>query len=556
MKRLVVVSLILASVAVLFSSCNQLNKMKKNVDQVEVTCKPEVATLIGQDVVADVTVTFPAKYFGRKVIGKITPVIVYEGGETAGISKFLQGERVKDNFQVISWRNGGSYTQKVRIPYDPKMDVSTLELRFEGRNQNAVAFVKIADLVAAQGVSTVQNLADVPYTVIMQDNFKRVTTITEDASIHYLVNSANVRPGQLTTEQIKLFEQFIRDNEDKDNVTLGTLYSKGYASPEGPEDFNDKLSKNRSETGQAAIKKELKGADLNYDAAAYGEDWDGFKKLVQESNMADKDLILQVLSMYESSARRDQEIRNLSQVFEVLKRDILPQLRRTQFVASADVVGLSDAELVAAIRRSDKNLNVEEMLYAATLLNDRKEVAEAYRLAANQHNDVRAYNNLGVTLLAMGDINGAKQAIDRAAKIQTSPAVTNNLAAVAIAQRDLDTAKQYLSGLNTPEARKNKALVALMEGDYTAAAKDLDGFNLAVLEVLNGNYAKANSILGSSNCAKCEYLRAIISMREGNSNKAISYLRSAISQDSSYRARAHRDIEFAKLFGTSEFSAL
>lgn len=556
MKRLVLVSLMLASVTILFSSCNQLNRMKKNVDQVEVTCKPEVVTLKGQNVEADVTVTFPAKYFGKKVVGRITPVIVYDGGETTGISKFLQGERVKDNFQVISWRNGDSYTQRISIPYDPNMDLSTLMLRFEGRNRNATTFIKIADLVAAQGVSTVQKLADIPYTVIMQDNFKRITTITEDADIHYIVNRYDVRPAELTTEQIKLFQDFIKENDDKDNVTLGTLYSKGYASPEGPEDFNDKLSKNRSESGQTAIQKTLKGVDINYDAAAYGEDWDGFKKLVQQSNIADKDLILQVLSMYESSARRDQEIRNLSQVFEVLKKDILPQLRRTQLVASADIVGKSDEELVAAIRRGDTSLNVEEMLFAATLLTDRNEIANAYKLAASQHNDVRAFNNLGVTLLHMGDVNGAKVAVDRAAKIQTSPAVTNNLAAIAIAQGDLDTAKQYLSGLNTPEARKNKALVALMEGDYTAAARDLDGFNLAVLEVLNGNYAKAKTTLGTCDCPRSNYLRAIIAMREGSSSNALSYLRSAIGKDSSYRARAQRDIEFAKLHGTPEFNAL
>lgn len=260
--------------------------------------------------------------------------------------------------------------------------------------------------------------------------------------------------------------------------------------------------------------------------------------------------------MYDSSARREQEIKNLSAVYNELKTKILPELRRTQLVASADVVGLSDEEIVAAIQSKDGSLRLDEILYGATLINDPAKKIAAYRMAAEKYNDVAAYNNLAVALMMNGDVAGAKQAIDKAARINGNPTVTNNLAAVAIAQGDLESAKKYLSALNSKEAQMNKGLVALQEGDYVVATRDLEGYNLAVVEVLNGNYANAKQALGNCKCADSEYLRAIIAMREGDSQGAISYLRNAIALKPSLREAAKTDVEFARLFNSPEFQAL
>ncbi len=562
MKRLARVSMILTAMMVLLSSCNGYKKMQKEVDVIDTKCVPEVLTLKGSTVTADITVTFPPKYFYEEIVLKITPVLVYEGGEIPGTPKFVQGEKVKDNYTVISWKKGGSYTQTVTFPYNPKANLSTLELRIEGKcadkcRKKNINFAPFAAVAVAQGISAVQNDADYASAMlIMPDNFSRITTISENAEIKYLINSAKVRKTELTQEQIKLFEDFVKENSNKSKVTLGNVYAKGYASPDGPVAFNDKLSKKRSESGEKAMKESLKDVNVTYDVSSYGEDWEGFKKLVEASDIEDKDLILQVLAMYSSPVERDKEIMNMSSVFEVLKKEILPQLRRTQFVVSADVEGLSDAELIAAATKGDKNLNVEEMLYAASLVKDNAQKANIYKLAANQYNDVRAYNNLGVVLAQTGDMTDAKKALETAAKLQSTPQISNNLAVLAIAEGDYATAKRYLSALKGDQVKQTKGLLALAEGDYTAAAKELDGYNLAVAETLNGNYAKAKAAISKCNDADCEYLKGVIAMREGDTKAAIAYLKSAIAKNPALKEKAQKDIEFAKLFGTSEFLAL
>ena len=566
MKRFTSIAMTLAVMVVLLSSCNCYKKMLKNIDQVETSCSPEVLSLKGANVTADITVNFPAKYFNKKAIIKVTPVLVYEGGEIAGTSKLLQGESVKDNYTVISNKEGGSYTQTVSFPYDAKANLSTLELRIESKcaKGSDAEFLPMAAIPVASGVSTVQNLAKLSQgLVVMADNFKRVTTISKEADIMYLINSSRVRNAQLSSEQIKMFEDFVTENADKDRVALGGIYAKGYASPDGPVKLNDKLAKQRSEAGEKAARKQLKAVkDLTYDMAAYGEDWEGFKKLVAASDIEDKDVILQVLAMYSSPVERDQQIQNMAQVFDVLKKEILPQLRRTQLVASADVTGFTDEELKEALVSNLEGLKLEELLFAATLVNDNDTKAKAYQVAATKFNDNRAYNNLGTVLAKQDKIAAAKKAFEKAASIQPSNEITNNLGVIALMQNDMAAAKRYLTSSNTP----GKALLALKEGDYTTAVKGkLTPFNLAVAQVCDGNLSAAKIALNDaakcpvakgSACASVDYLKAIICMKEGDSKNAIANLKVAIAKNSAIKDMALNNVDFAKIFGTEEFLAL
>ena len=112
--------------------------------------------------------------------------------------------------------------------------------------------------------------------------------------------------------------------------------------------FNEKLSANREKTTLKYVEKNLKDEEI----ANYGDltseytaqDWEGFQKLVSQSNIQDKDLILSVLSMYKDPEQREKEIRNLSSVFDQLADEILPQLRYSRITASINTIGRSDDE--------------------------------------------------------------------------------------------------------------------------------------------------------------------------------------------------------------------
>jgi hypothetical protein len=82
-----------ALVAVLFSGCAGLKKMKRNADQIQFKVTPEVLETHGGEVDLSVDGRFPAKYFVKKATLTATPVLKYEGGETEFKSGYLAGRK-------------------------------------------------------------------------------------------------------------------------------------------------------------------------------------------------------------------------------------------------------------------------------------------------------------------------------------------------------------------------------------------------------------------------------------------------------------------------------
>lgn len=574
MKNFAKVGLVLSLAAILVGCSECYEKMQKKQDQIQVTCVPEVLTLKGSNVTADITVSFPENYFNKETILKITPVLAYEGGEVAGTPKFVQGEDVVGNYTVISRFEGGSYNQNVVFPLN-KAVVGTLELRIEAKCfddcKETADFVPVATIAAAKGVSAIQNLAkgigqaapdaadnkiegnavntgNGSYT-LLEANFQRSSTTSAEAEIHYLINSSVVRKAQLKQESIALFKEFVAANATADRVTLGKIYASGYASPDGPEKFNDKLSAQRSKTGHKAMAKELKGVEsLTYDIASYGEDWDGFKTLVQNSNIEEKDLILNVLEMYQSPVERDKEIQNMTAVFKVLAEEILPQLRRTRFTVDATYAGLTDEEILAAALAGDTKLDVEHMLHAATLTDDVDAKLAIYELAAKTYGDARAYNNAGVMQAYKGDVKAAQASLEKAAQAaEGCEVIVNNQAAAALATGDIEAAKKLLGNAQNEAAKAHLGAIALAEGNYQEAKANLTGYNLAVAELCDNNIAAAKAALAEVKGADADYLRAIIANREGNTAEATKFLNAAIAAKPELKAQAANDIELVGL---------
>ncbi len=575
MKNLMKLSIVLVAAAMAFSSCNCFKKMAQNRDEIKLSVNPEVLTLNNGVVAADINVSFPVDYFNAKAVIKVTPVIVFEGGEVAGTPKYYQGSKVDDNYSVVDKKNGGNYTQHVEFPYDPRMDLCELQLRAEikcpkgkcktftlvnlntgaipTKQQAAVlagndaaakaAIAREFGLTVAYGLNTLQK--DIQYSDLMEqmaNNYKKVTTVVDKTDLLYAINSSKVTKKNEKNANLDAFKANVDKNLTNDRATQN-IAVKGYASPDGPEKFNDKLSKARSESSEKVVAKLLKDAGLDIDAAAYGEDWDGFKELVEKSNIKDKNLILQVLSLYNSPAEREREIKNMSTVFNELKEDILPELRRAQIVNSTDLQGKTDAEIMAAYRNGDA-LTVEEMLYAAeTLAKNPAEQVAILTAAAKKYNDARVYNNLGIAQSEMGDNAAALKSFEKAAKLDNSKQITKNLTLSNLANGKTAEAKKYAAAADA----QTKAAIAAAEGDYKAASKNLTGYNAAIAAVMNNDLAAAKKAIAKDNSADADYLRAVIASKEGDLKTAEAQLKSAVSKNPALAQKAAKDANLKAL---------
>lgn len=569
MKNLLKSSLVLAFAALALSSCNCFKEMALNRDEVKVAVVPEVLALNDGIIAADIQVKIPVEYFNAKAIAKVTPVLVFEGGELAGTAYYYQGTKVDDNYTVVDTKSGGHFAQHVEFPYDARMDQCELQLRVEIKcpsgkckeftlvnlNDGAIPTKKEAEILAGDDAAAKMALAqsfgvtvayglnklqkDLKYgeaMVPMANDYKRVTTVVNKTDLLYAINSSQVTKKNERKADLGDFKADVKEKLDNDRATQN-IAVKGYASPDGPEKFNDKLSKARSESGKKVVAKLLKGTGLDVDAAAYGEDWAGFKELVEKSNIKDKNLILQVLSLYNSSAQRESEIKNMSAVYDELKSEILPELRRAQIVNSTDVQGKTDNEILAAIRNGGE-LTVEEYLYAAeSLTNGAAEQVAILTVASKKYNDARVWNNLGVAQTKAGNEAAALESFGKAAELNSSADLNKNLLLANLANGNTAEAKKYAAAADA----EGKAAYAAATGDYQAAENGLTGYNQAIAAVMNNDLAKAKKAIANDNSADADYLRAVIAAREGDTATAQAQLKSAVSKNPELAAKAAKD---------------
>lgn len=569
MKNLIKFSLIAAAMVFTLGSCNCYKKMMKETETgMTASCSPEIITLKGDNAIGVVTITIPAKTFHQWGVAKVTPVIMWDGGEAAGTPVFVQGEKVKDNYKVIPYKAGGVVTVDVQIPYTPAMRLSKLVLKVEGKclkqgNKIKEFTAYPTPIFVANAVSSLQLMADnYAQVAICPDALKRVTQINQDAKIMFQINRAEVRKAQLNSDEIAALQKFIIDNTGDAKKTVGDVYTQAYASPDGPLALNDKLSKQRGETTHKAVaakfKKDKVPASTQFDINAMGEDWEGFKELVAASNIPDKDLILQVLSMYSEPQVRDREIKNMSAAFKVLAEKILPELRRSKMNVTVQVEGLTDAELKAAVAGDINTLTVEEMLFAATLYSDNATKAKCYKAAADKYNDYRAWNNLGCVMAWEGNYAAAKDNFVKAASINNSaPQVVNNLGVVALSEGKKAEAAKFFAASNTQEAKYNKGLVELANGNYSAAVGSLNGYNKGLAQLLNGDVAAAKATLGSVKGWRSDYVKAVIAAREGDAGAFLTNLKGALAQGgATAKQLAKTEVNFVNFFEHADFIAI
>lgn len=572
MKRSKVMSLAsLALAGVLLSSCAGLNKMKKEASNIKYQVTPEVLEAHADMVDVKVTVNIPAKYFNKNVTVVATPVLKFEGGEKAFPSKTLQGEKVQGNNTVVPFETGKTITYTGKIPYEQAMRISDLEIRMVGsKGEKSVDFdpYKIADGVVATA-TMVQNK---PMNIIGKDAFQRIIPETQEADLHYRINSSQVRWSEMKAEDMKALKAYLDAVKADEKKEYKGVEVSAYASPDGKQDWNEKLAGKREVSSSKHIKKEMKRAKMAdyavedfFKSKVTPEDWEGFQKLMKASNIQDKELILRVLSMYSDPEVREKEIRNISAAFDEVKKEVLPQLRRAKFTVNVDLIGKSDAELKDLGMNNPSELNVEELLYSATLVESAKDKLKIYEAAKKQFSkDWRGYNDAGMILFGMGKVADAKSNFDKADKLSANnPVVKNNLGAVELINGNVAEA-EVLFGAATgagKEVNYNQGIVAIMKADYATAAKhfgECPSVNAALANILAGKYNVALEKLNAntSDAAMVYYLKAVVGARTDNNNLVFTNLETAVAKDASLKATAKTDMEFAKVFEDAKFKSI
>ncbi|MGY6561933.1 MAG: TPR end-of-group domain-containing protein [Luteibaculaceae bacterium] len=556
---------LLAAAGIALAGCGGLGKMAKNFEDLNNKVNPDPLIVQGDSVALNITGKIPANYFHKKVLVDITPSIEFDGKEKQFKVVSFQGESAVGNGTVVKKAEGKSYNYSDKVAFASGMEQS--EVFLSGLGKQGSKTKDLPKIKIATGVITTPFLVQSDDKVMLaKDKFARTTNHTLDSEIKYLVNSSEVRSTELRTDAFKELQKFTKDNAKNEAIQFESVVIKAYASPEGELSLNDKLADNRAKSAKTVVEREFKNnkiktADNFYKLEPKGEDWEGFKKLMQASNIKDKDLILRVLEMYTDNAKREQEIRNLAETFLVLKEEILPPLRRSQIQVAYAKVGKTDEEISTLAKTNPESLNVEEILYAATLTEDINEKLRIYQAAEkNFANDHRASNNVGYIFMLQNKVAEAEAQFEKSNNIKENSEANNNLGVIARLKGDRKKAASlFAKAGSASEAKYNMGIVNIQDGKYADAISNMGSaqtFNVALAKLLNGDTSGASNALSNStekDSAEGFYLAAIIGARNNDSAMALTNLKKAIDKDGSLKSKAAKDLEFRNLFSNSEF---
>ena len=558
-KKILLPALLLLSIAGFLASCSSVIKpFSANY----VKANPQPLEMVAGKVPVTINATFPPQWFEKNLSMVIIPVLHYDGGEAWGTSYTFQGEKVAGNGQVISQQSGGNVTMTSSFDYIPAMEKSELFLTFSVKTGNKE--VEFPDLKIGDGVLATASLlnpaSETP--AIAVDKFQRIIKQAYDADIMFLIQQAELRASELNKSSVVDWKNTV-ENAGQDPKQRVNVEISAYASPDGGFKLNDKLAEKREQNTGAYLKQELKKAQVEAPVTTRytAQDWEGFKSLVEKSNIQDKQLILSVLSMYKDTEQREKEIKNISSVFSILADEILPQLRRSRLTANVEIVGKSDEQIMQLATGDPRWLTVEELLYAASIAGTSAQKEAIYQKAATLYpNDFRAYNNLGALNFQKGNMADAEAYFNKALSLSgNSPEANLNMGLIALLSGDKAAAQQFFgkaSGVD--ELNSALGLVAIANGNYTQAANAFGSTasnNAALAQLLTKDYSKAQATLnavGNPN-ATTSYLKAIVAARTNNLNGVVSNLTQAIKLDPSLAQKAATDLEFVKYITNQSF---
>jgi tetratricopeptide (TPR) repeat protein/outer membrane protein OmpA-like peptidoglycan-associated protein len=573
---------------------HDVKNMAKHINKVYISASPDILENKGNTVTVTIEAEFPPRYFHKKAVMNITPILIYEEGETELPSMNFIGENVSGDGVVVSKRYGGTYSYTVTIPYEDEMYnslliVEPLVYKFKEvvhPNHQSIRdkgeFVAANSFLVAEGVINTAQKVDksLLHTAYAEPSMSQ-KTITDDGDIFFMVNSDNINwsvPLNKSTQNksaVKDLTAHILKGWKIQNIEI-----VGWASPEGSIKYNTKLSQNRAKATEDFLKKRLASLssqketnvsyknvkDVKFVTNGNGPDWDGLMTAIEKSSIKDKDAIIKTLKSQTPEQRVAQLSKYIKQYPE-LEKSILPSLRRSIVKVNTIKPMMSDEQITKMCTSDPKSLSCDQMMYAATLVKELNNKEKIYITAIETYpNNAEPYCNAGVIAIKKGNIKHAKQLTNQAIEIDDLLAEAyNNLGIIAIFENNYKTAADMFEiakelGLNTDY---NDGVVHIHKGNYDKAVKLMTkgnpncDYNVALAQTLDKKYTVAEETIKClEENGQTLYLQAIIASRTNDMEKSLKHLSKAIRKDSKIKKMAKEDMEFAYLHDNPDFIAL
>ena len=416
---------------------------------------------------------------GSRTLLTLTPKLVSEDGtQTYAFPAVSVGGR---NRQIMWQRHNIAGAQPV---YHKNGSAQTVALNLSAPN---VAWIKKARLVVDEQVQgcagceqgemrykLLDRLVKEEYrpkftTVFVTPKPEPVKTRSDRfiARFNFRVNRSELLPelgnNRVEFARVDSVAKAILLNTD---VKVKNVSIDGYASPEGTDAGNLKLSQNRALSFADYLRRTYKLSRGVLNGVGHGSDWEGLRNsVIADANVPNKQGVLDVLSAASNNEVRKTNLRKLDagQPYAYLLANNYPPLRRTEYQFTYTVRDFNLEEAIQRIYSNPSLLSLNEMYlvanhYAAGSAERRNALETAQRIYPNAPES--RFNALAYRM-AQGEQVDEEQFLSG---YTASPEKWNNLGVYYGLRKDYARAKECFSRAgNLPAAQANLAELAKVE---------------------------------------------------------------------------------------------
>lgn len=600
-----VLGLIVATM--LLSGCASLSSMVSNHKKVRYQAKPNPVETRDNKIVVKFTGAIPEKYFAKDAVMFVQPVFVWDSLRMPLEPMTLKGENVEGIGTTINYATGGRFNYTDYIDYKPGMETGHIELTPVGYKANeADDELKFADeikeahrgkefstVMISEGINNTSALVDIRGNIsIAPINYNKSQGVVETADIYFLNGTStldwnfemNVKfDAQAMVADLKRI-MLEKGLPKQINIT-------GWASPEGEERHNAGVSKSRAEVATAQLHKVLDEVltimarrahvapqDVEYykyqqlkqiiiTTRPAGEDWVHFVVMVEQSDIQEKNAIVNIVETQQNLVKREQMIKNMSETYPQLNTDIFPSLRRAQIALYYSEARRDDPELAKQASIDPSRLSFDELMYTTYINYSYPTKMKYYKWATENHStEWASWNNAGAVAYYLGDYDEAERYLNVAKEMNPhNPDILNNWGLLYLAKGDYALAQQYFKEAErqgSTDAIANMPILSLKRGDYEEAEKLLKksscNYNLAYTQMMNDETTQCIRTLDcclDQNSA-VNYLRAVAYARMDDKANTFKNLKAAIDQDYELKRKAAVDTEFKKYWNDEDFKLI
>ena len=276
---------------------------------------------------------------------------------------------------------------------------------------------------------------------------EKIINLEGQAYIDFPVDQTVIYPDyrRNTVELGKIQATIDSVRNDKD-VTITSVWLKGFASPESPYKHNTELAIGRT----AALKKHIGQlyhfADNIIQTDYEPEDWAGLRRYVEQSNINHRKEILALIdSDMEPDAKEAKIKRTYPEEYRFMLQHFYPALRHTDYRIDYNIRMFSEVEEIKRImaERPQKLSQNEFYLVAEKYEPGTDEFTDVFETAVRMFpNDEVANLNAANAAIRRDDFATARKYLDKAGD---SAEVAYARAALAVREGDYETARQYLN---------------------------------------------------------------------------------------------------------------